>query len=315
MKERILELVNEKLLQIKDVKEQIDICQYMLDIEFFNSKVRDYKWLSSPLPIRYHDLTIGDFVSLDDKELKKIVKRISTSTVSNDKDKAMEVLDMYYYIENYTRYMNNYCDILNSSNYDKDFNSKMFAKNVLDYMVRNDVLFNAGVALFFDEKSIKREIVKEQLLKINDIKEQNDIYQYFRDIEFLSKRVSDYEWLSSCVPVKYHEMLLSNFIILVNEMLSERNEERISPKSRKSLSTALTTLRSIYSKEMYFNLLHNESEVLKSMSKDVSNESMNMLFVDTVLEYMDKSEVLFDAGVALFYNDKRVQSKSNQYTK
>lgn len=168
MKEKIVELVGEKLTQINDVKQQVDIAQYIIDIEFFNSKINKHSCLADMLPKKYHDLTVGDFVSLSDKQLKKKPDVLFKHIAKNDRLDAQKLLSIDYSIDKYNNNLDNFNILLNSLP-DDDMNitkGEMLAKFVLEHMRKSDELFNAGVALFHDDKDIQ-ETAKQYRIKRN----------------------------------------------------------------------------------------------------------------------------------------------------
>lgn len=163
MKKEILSLIREKLLNITDIEKQVDVMEYFICLSEFSKNVGSLPWLSSKIPSCYYDLTIADFVSLSDDEISKIVGKDS-SVVSNECLVGRKMLENEYSVGKCCYNMANQCEIMRDL--DLPNNDELFANFALRYMSKNTQLFNAGIALFHDDKDMQ-EVAKQYTNKRN----------------------------------------------------------------------------------------------------------------------------------------------------
>ena len=150
------------------------------------------------------------------------------------------------------------------------------------------------------------ELIKLRALEISDAKKQIDICQYFADISFFSKKISEYKWLSKKLSREYHNLTIGDFVNLSDIQLSKLLKKSVRNVKKNKVS-GLTELQSYYC---------NYAERMENYAPDL--ESFNLpddVFANFVLERMNKNEILFDAGVALFYDDSQISEKAKEYAK
>lgn len=169
MKKQLLELVRERLMKVEDTKLQVDILQYFVDIGFFMDKVKEYKWLSSRVPEKYNDLSIRDFIYLSNNQLEGVLNGASKSFLDTICG-IMELKELYS-IKEYNSTLKNGFKIIDgvfdsSNTEDKQNKCNIFVMHILNDMNKNDQLFNAGIALFYDDKQIQ-EAAKQYAINRN----------------------------------------------------------------------------------------------------------------------------------------------------
>lgn len=159
MKKELLELVRERLIKIEDNKQQVDILQYFVDIEFFMAKVNEYKWLSSRVPEKYHHLSVRDFIDLSNNQLEELSK----DSFESFPDTICGIIGLkeLYSIKQYNFTLENGCKIIDgafgcSNTGVQKGECDIFAEHILKNMNKNDQLFDAGIALFHDDEDIQK---------------------------------------------------------------------------------------------------------------------------------------------------------------